>query len=164
MSDTIAVMNEGKIVQTGSPDHIYDHPDNLFTADFIGAGNFIKINSVKNTNGMLELISKKGGIFRSSCVLPDTTRDKDPVFFIRPEKIKISHGSSIDANTFTGKIISSVFEGPDIRLELDSPELGKVRMEIKNDGTPFNYRKSNELTFYWNLNDGMLLFKGSFRS
>ncbi len=42
MSDRIAVMNNGKIVQTGSPAEIYDNPINYFVADFIGESNFIK--------------------------------------------------------------------------------------------------------------------------
>ncbi len=48
MSDNIAVMNEGKILQIGTPDQIYNYPNNFFVADFIGAGNFIPIVKVKN--------------------------------------------------------------------------------------------------------------------
>jgi len=159
MSDTIAVMNEGKIVQTGSPGHIYDRPDNIFTADFIGAGNFIPLASVKRAGNILELTPENGGAFKSSSSLPDDIGSGDPVFFIRPEKIKIGVGGNKSTNIFSGKVISSIFEGPDMRLELDSPELGKVRMEIKNDGTPFNYKRSDELTFHWDHRDGMVLYK-----
>ena len=158
MSDTITVMNEGNIVQTGSPDHIYDHPDNIFTADFIGAGNFIPLRSVNISNGILELTAEKGNSFKSASSLPGNAGNKDPVFFIRPEKIKIGELRKEDANNFSGKVISSIFEGPDIRLEIDSPGLGKVWMEIKNDGSPFDHKTSGNLIFHWNFKDGKVLF------
>ncbi|MGY4104213.1 ABC transporter ATP-binding protein [Ignavigranum ruoffiae] len=41
ISDRIVVMNQGNIAQIGSPDQIYDHPENLFVANFIGAMNLI---------------------------------------------------------------------------------------------------------------------------
>lgn len=47
MSDTIAVMNNGKVIQTDSPYEIYNHPSDVFVADFIGAGNFIKLEGIK---------------------------------------------------------------------------------------------------------------------
>ena len=44
MSDRVAVMQEGKIVQLGSPREIYDRPTTRFVADFIGETNFIRRN------------------------------------------------------------------------------------------------------------------------
>jgi ABC-type spermidine/putrescine transport systems, ATPase components len=41
MSDNIAVMNSGRIIQIGQPDVIYNRPPNVFAADFIGAGHKI---------------------------------------------------------------------------------------------------------------------------
>ena len=42
LSDRIAVMNEGKILQVGTPSEIYDSPQNRFVADFIGTSNFLE--------------------------------------------------------------------------------------------------------------------------
>jgi len=157
MSDTIAVMNEGRIVQTGSPDHIYDHPDNIFTADFIGAGNFIPLKSVKNQGSILELFTEKKGSLRSDCSLKEDSEKGDAIFFIRPEKVKMGRGSGKHSNTFSGKVVSSVFEGPDIRLEIEAPELGMIKVEIKNDGTPHRYQKNDNIAFHWDYNDGMVI-------
>ena len=44
MGDRIAVMNEGRVEQVGSPAEIYRHPVNRFVADFIGESNFIEVN------------------------------------------------------------------------------------------------------------------------
>ncbi|MEI7616532.1 MAG: ABC transporter ATP-binding protein, partial [Actinomycetota bacterium] len=115
MSDTIAVMNNGEIIQVGSPAEIYDNPSSLFAADFIGAGNFIKLKNIKKTELenilILETIQdgiimhKAGNInhdYRS--IEPSMLNTSFPkidswenypgdfTFFIRPEKIKISTG------------------------------------------------------------------------
>ena len=63
MSDTIAVMNQGNIVQSGSPDEIYNCPQNRFTADFIGAGNFIDLASVECEKNTYKLTTQTGRSF-----------------------------------------------------------------------------------------------------
>ncbi len=42
MSDTIGIMRDGKIVQMGSPEELYDAPLNRYVADFVGESNFLK--------------------------------------------------------------------------------------------------------------------------
>ena len=46
MSDRIAVMNEGHILQVGSPDEIYNYPQERFVADFFGESNFVEVDIV----------------------------------------------------------------------------------------------------------------------
>lgn len=47
LSDSIAVMQDGKIVQSGTPEELYFKPKNSFTADFVGHANFLYINGNK---------------------------------------------------------------------------------------------------------------------
>src|SRR3546814_9961739 len=51
MSDEIAVMNQGRIAQHGTPVEIYSQPNSPFVADFIGTSNFIRGRVVSSTNG-----------------------------------------------------------------------------------------------------------------
>ena len=177
MSDTIAVMNQGNIVQIGSPDGIYNCPRNRFTADFIGAGNFIDLKSVKLYQNTYELTTETGRrfilkntenkqkagtnsysrIFFSSKDARCRIAGKKSVFFIRPEKIKISMEGRQEENSFKGTIKSVTFEGPDIRLEIQSPDTGSIRIEIKNDGTLNNYAIGKDIGFYWDTDTGILL-------
>jgi iron(III) transport system ATP-binding protein len=56
MSDTVAVMNNGSIIQIDEPKRIYEHPVNQFVADFIGAANLIPgmlVSSSDEANGLL---------------------------------------------------------------------------------------------------------------
>ena len=67
MSDRIAVMNEGRILQIGGPRDIYDHPAERFVANFIGDTNFLpaKINSVSGDTAQLNLQSGRTVVARS---------------------------------------------------------------------------------------------------
>src|SRR5450830_899830 len=159
MSNTIAVMNNGKIIQTGSPAEIYDNPSSLFTADFIGAGNFIRLKDIKKTEleNIFILGTEQGKTIQyivkdknssSPSLWPDpavtsfseTSKNnnmaKPFIFFIRPEKINIlaDEDNTLDGknnlNIFKGSLDSIVFEGPDMRLIINIPELGILKIEI----------------------------------
>src|SRR4030065_1173759 len=60
MSDSMAIMNEGKIIQTGSPDFIYNKPTNSFVADFVGAGNFMQVSLISRKGTILSLQTLAG--------------------------------------------------------------------------------------------------------
>lgn len=179
MSNMIAVMNEGRIIQTGSPSDIYDNPASLFAADFIGAGNFIKLKNIRKTEIenmlILELANNKTikyklcqANFTKSSFTTDSSiniLNKDignRIFFIRPEKIKIMHendnisGSTDNLNIFNGILESIVFEGPDIRLIINTAELGRLKIEIKNDKKYHSLSENSGITFYWEDEDGIL--------
>lgn len=179
MSNMIAVMNEGRIIQTGSPSDIYDNPASLFAADFIGAGNFIKLKNIKKTEIenmlILELANSKTikyklcqANFTKSSFTTDSSiniLNKDignRIFFIRPEKIKIMNGndnisgSTDNLNIFNGILESIVFEGPDIRLIINTAELGRLKIEIKNDKKYHSLSENSGITFYWEDEDGIL--------
>jgi len=165
MSDSMAIMNEGKIIQAGSPDFIYNKPTNSFVADFIGAGNFMQVS----------LISRKGTILRLKTLDDDEiiweNNDNDYftpgnsnqlVFFIRPEKVKIDLSLQKEiknVNYFSGVITSKIFEGPDIRLLVFSEKIGNITIEIKNDQIYKSFIENSPIFFYWNYSDGVLLIK-----
>lgn len=82
MSDTIVVMNQGKIQQIGSPTDIYNEPKNAFVADFIGESNIIDGNMC--SDGILEMCGRK---FR--CVDKGFAAMEAVDVVIRPEDIDI---------------------------------------------------------------------------
>ena len=167
MSDTVAVMNEGEIIQSGEPDMIYNRPVNVFVADFIGAGNFIPVDKVEAGEKHFKITTLlDGSIFLKNNVPSHQKSSSGLVFFIRPEKIKITAGQNCSVpdpeaavNQFNGEIISRVFEGPDIKLVIHSKELGNITVELKNDELFYDLLKDNMISFCWNISEGMLLQK-----
>ena len=63
MATKIAVMNKGVIQQVGSPDEIYDFPENVFVADFIGSPAMNMVDGViSKANGAATMISERAGL------------------------------------------------------------------------------------------------------
>lgn len=164
MSDTIAVMNEGSIVQTGSAKDIYDDPVDGFVADFIGAGNFIRLKTSLTEGGLQKLVAEKGAeiLLKARGTEKPYGLGGQNYFFIRPEKVKVSLAELAGAkasgiNLYSGMISSAIFEGPDIRLWIDSNDLGTIVAEIKNDKAYLGFEKGNIINFYWDQTEGKVL-------
>lgn len=88
VSDRIAVMNKGEVLQIGTPNEIYEMPANEFVADFIGETNFIEgiVKEVYDKYGYAE--NKEFGRFKIELDKPVKVGDKVKLT-LRPEKIKV---------------------------------------------------------------------------
>ena len=82
LADTIAVMHQGKIVQSGSPEHIYHHPANRFVADFVGRCNWFPV--MRDNAGQWQLA---GDPLAFSNTLTSATQHAE--VFCRPEHVQI---------------------------------------------------------------------------
>ncbi len=129
MSDRIAVMEHGKILQVGSPREIYDHPAERFVADFIGDSNFLTadLTSVSGSSAQLKLPSGKA----MTASLPDGAFSKGPAtIVIRPEHARLTRKKSGAA--MSGTLENIVYIGTDTQYHLKLPE-----------GTAFVVRSQN---------------------
>ena len=123
MSNTVAVMSQGKIVQQGEPREIYEHPSTQFTADFIGSTNFFsgKVIAGFSGNGDRSVQTEQGII---SCHVPDEIQNGEQVLIsIRPQHIMTSREANHAAvNHFTGILREDAFLGEylDCQVEVGS--------------------------------------------
>jgi iron(III) transport system ATP-binding protein len=113
MSDMVAVMDQGEIVQEASPIVIYREPKVRFVADFIGLTNFIKgsVHRAANGNALGEVQTASGLI---TCILPDKASSGDKVLIvIRPEDLNLVPGpvSAGSGNVIEGRVSTSLFMG-----------------------------------------------------
>ena len=91
LSDRIAVMSEGRVLQIDSPKALYNHPVNVEVADFIGQMNFIEASVSRISRGQAEL--ETAGLGRISTQAGETgtfQEGDDIVVAIRPEKLVLS--------------------------------------------------------------------------
>jgi iron(III) transport system ATP-binding protein len=89
MSDRVAVMNQGIIVQEGTPLEIYNAPSNRFVAEFIGTANFLegKVDTVNAGEGVGTVTCGEGKL---SCRLPEGVQPGEKVsVVVRPEDIEL---------------------------------------------------------------------------
>jgi spermidine/putrescine transport system ATP-binding protein len=88
LSDRIAVMNEGKFLQIGTPDEIYEAPRTIFVASFMGASNIFSGNVVSKKDGQIELETDHGS--RIFAPAPeDVDQDEIAGVSVHPEMIRI---------------------------------------------------------------------------
>ena len=91
LSDRIAVMNEGKILQVGTPSEIYDSPQSRFVADFIGTSNFFEGTLISTDGELAEVVSNTEPSFMFVCEHRENITVDTPVTVaVRPERIDIS--------------------------------------------------------------------------
>ncbi|MBQ7642543.1 MAG: ATP-binding cassette domain-containing protein [Clostridia bacterium] len=101
MSDTVVVINDGKIQQIGTPKKIYDEPSNAFVANFIGESNILSGTMIK------DYLVKFLGV-NLPCLDKGFSKNEQVDIVIRPEDIAISVGGE---GQFKGVVTSSVFKG-----------------------------------------------------
>jgi len=110
LSDAVAVMKDGRIVEIGTPKKIYFDSDHRFVADFIGRANLIdgKVTAVEDSYTIID--SGIGTIACQKC--PDLSPGNAVTLCIRPEFIKLMEGDTGDGrNIFWGRVESLVFVG-----------------------------------------------------
>ena len=101
MSDTVVVMNEGKIQQIGSPTDIYNEPENAFVADFIGESNILDGRMIRD-----RLVYFFGRAFE--CLDGGFATDEPVDVVVRPEDIVVLPPSE---NLLCGKVTQITFKG-----------------------------------------------------
>jgi ABC-type Fe3+/spermidine/putrescine transport system ATPase subunit len=115
ISDRIAVMDSGNVVQIGNPQEIYKKPANRFVADFIGTMNFM-------SGEVVEVLEKKNAVSvrtefseKMVCVTPDgavATPGTKVYASIRPEDVEVfAEPPQATENVFKGKIIHKAYLG-----------------------------------------------------
>ena len=119
MSDRIAVMSQGKVLQIGSPVEIYERPNCKFVADFIGTSNFMEgqVKSVDKdkANVYIEAVNcEVTGLISGEVKVGETV-----AVSVRPEKIRLADKAVMNQNCFEGTIDLATYIGSDTHLHVD---------------------------------------------
>ena len=132
MSDRIAVMNRGKIEQAGAPRAMYDEPETLFVADFLGVSNLIAGTVERTENGTC---SVRVGERVLAANTGQTDSTDDVKLMIRPERIQVDAHGADGPNRLPGMVEHSVFLGSfeEVRVRLTGGEL--IKAVAPNDRT-----------------------------
>jgi putative spermidine/putrescine transport system ATP-binding protein len=112
MSDRIAVFNEGRIEQVGTPVEVYEQPATSFVAGFVGTSNLLRGRGAESVLG------------------------RDGTYSIRPEKIRIdgdlSHAAPAGEIAATGTVTSAVYAGATVRYEVTLDAGGQLSVVRQN--------------------------------
>ena len=128
ISDRIAVMRKGKILQVGTPKELYLRPQHIFVANFIGEANFLEgyVTRLDTNEIVIEL---RGGLCVQS-VDKGHKKGEKVVVAVRPEVLAVEKGEKQGKNSIFGRIEGFRFEGTNIRYEIRL-ENGDVVMVVR---------------------------------
>lgn len=160
MSDRIAVMNQGKIEQIGTPDEIYNRPKTKFVADFIGETNLFegvieehsdnKLSVMLENNQKIQVVDKP--------LTFDKLKQGDNIFItIRPERMKLSHSKVELKNILKGVVKERIFVGSINKTIIKlSNEKEVIINEPAIDTLKFQ-GEGDEVYISWEYEDGVVI-------
>jgi len=136
MSDRIAVMNRGRVLQTGTPEEIYEQPADRFVADFIGETNFLEGQVEEMRAGEVEVVVD--GVLTLYVPtppqsLPSGGERGGVTVAILPEKISL-HAAPPDQRAVPGLVQEVVYTGTDTRYLVQLTEKTMVTVRQQNIG------------------------------
>ncbi len=130
MSDRIAVMNAGRIVQCDTPQAIYDWPHDLFVADFIGASNLLDAK-VLDTDGPAARVAV-GGAELEVGAASEGFAGPEGVLMIRPENLGLR--APAERGGWEGRVTFALHAGPTMEYEVAVGEGARLRISRPRAG------------------------------
>ena len=123
LSDTIVVMNEGKIQQVGTPTDIYNEPCNSFVADYIGESNIL--NAVMVRDRLVRFMGKE-----FECIDEGFGEGVEVDVVVRPEDVYIIRNA--EAAMFHGVVKSCTFKGVHYEMFVETPDGYEIMIQDYN--------------------------------
>ena len=163
MSDHVAVMNNGRFEQIGTPQELYHQPKTAFVAGFVGDANRWS-GKVTALNGGEAMVETEGGmVARCRSGAESSIAPGDAVtLFVRPEFIDLGHGRGTEGeNSLSGKVDSLLFNGANSRalVRLDSGDL--VEIDITLTGGTDDVKEGEDVKLSWQAENAVCFKSGA---
>ncbi len=163
VSDRIAVMQDGNLLQIGTPFEIYESPSDMFVADFIGASNTIEGVVIEMMESLARTQTREIGAVLVDLDKPMKTGDMIKVT-LRPEKIHISKKQpEIDLSTWnciSGRVDQMIYTGSHTSFIVKS-EQGKVFKVFKQHAKYFTDEEpiqwEDHVFIWWHADDSFVV-------
>jgi len=161
IADRIAVMQDGRVRQIGTPAELYGKPQNSFVADFIGQANLLKGRVVANLGGFAQVHTGLGDVLAPD---PDQLAVSSTVTLcIRPEQVHLSPLASVapptgsataadPINRYVGRVVDSTFLG-----EASEHTLEMSALRLRAMATPPLFDPPNKMLVSFNAADVQML-------
>ena len=146
MADRLAVMNEGRIEQVGSPREVYEEPASAYVADFLGVSNLLDAQAIGTDSegrcrvraGDVELLASYGH-----------TSTRGPVkVVVRPERVRVEAPRKTGENRLPGRIERVVYAGAISQLVVTLDRGTPIRCMLANDGAVTSFDRGTRVSVY----------------
>lgn len=154
MSDRVAVMNNGRFEQVGSPQELYGKPVTPFVAQFVGDNNKWSGKVVENDGEKVSIVTDEGYSFRAkphgSCVSGGRAD-----LFLRPEAMLIEPSDRSGLNVFEVTVKSILFDGANSRLLTVTKEDHELIVSLPQNRRFDHIEPGNEISVGWHPDSGI---------
>jgi ABC-type Fe3+/spermidine/putrescine transport system ATPase subunit len=144
ISDRIAVMKKGQILQVGTPYELYMEPQQVFVANFIGESNFLE-GRVVEVEGKFAKVRLRRDLMVKAKRREAIRKDDRVVLAVRPEALVMTRNGRKGANCLGGVVDKVRFEGTDIRYEVRLANDDSVIVVLPSLGAKW-FREGDEVT------------------
>ena len=156
LSDRIAVMNAGRVLQVGTPSDVYERPASRFVADFIGDSNFF-VGTVEATGPPVVVRTSKAFILRCTASTR-VERGMSVVVAVRPEQIEIaSSDEGSEDNSIDGVIARRTYLGDLIQYHVEVAGELDVRVQRQNKFQQHAFEAGERVSLRWPLNASLAM-------
>lgn len=150
MAERVAVMNEGRIEQLGTPEEIYKRPVSRFVADFIGDSNFFDVTIDGDSATLADGT-------RVACVRG--ARPNGPAtLMVRPEAIDLGERANAPPGAVAGTAVQASFLGSYLRVAVECPVArGPVMVAVHGRKASFVPEPDTEVAIWWAVDEAVAL-------
>jgi len=157
MSDTIGIMHEGKLEQLGTPQEIYDNPQTMFVANFLGECNIFEGKIIGAFQDTVNIEDSRGQVFIAT---RDSLQFADPVgksvgLVVRPEDLQIADAADSCINKIEGRVIEKLYTGSVVQLVVEV-EGNKIVVDAHKAAT---FSTSDPVQIGWNPEIGSIIVR-----
>lgn len=123
MSDFVAVMHAGEVLQIGPPDEVYDRPRTRFVAEFLGTSNILTASVTGIEGGVVQAQGR--GVALRTLNRRTLTPGASILASIRPEKVHLAPGTATSDNEISGRIVGHAFRGTYHAFQIEADGLSQ---------------------------------------
>jgi putative spermidine/putrescine transport system ATP-binding protein len=146
MSDRVAIMDRGRVVQTGRPGELYERPRTRFVADFLGKSNFIEGRALGREG---ETLAYAGGGRRFLHQGPGPTGPTISLA-LRPERLRLTREPPEEVlNRIPARVEGVAYLGPTVSVVTDTGDLGRLVATLVAWQAPGGLEPGSEVWLSW---------------
>ena len=163
VASRIAVMDHGRLVQVDTPDRIYESPNSVYVADFIGNVNILRGRASPRTDGKTEIAWAEGQPRLAGTAAADISEGAECALVIRPEKIAISaqppDTGDEPLNAVSGRILDIAYLGntSTYHVQLANGDILKAQETNSRRISRRRYTWEQQVWLSWSADAGIVL-------
>ena len=129
MADRVVIMDNGYVMQQGSPKQIYREPANQFVAEFVGCNNILRGSIESHADGLASVGTAIGSI---ELAVDESMNVGDAVtFVVSADRMSVTPQQTQQSNSVLCQLISEEFVGSVITLYLETPDGTELKAQIQ---------------------------------